>query len=354
MAAKPDYYAQVADLPLTVEAVDRTQYERETASGFTRVTTEIVLSGEGVTGRGEDVTYDDADHDQFEDVSLPLAGEWTMASVSDAIDDLTLFPEPPEHEPSRQYRRWALESAALDLGLRQADTSLGNTIGRDYAPVRFVVSPSVRGEDDEPTAAPVRDFLARDPGLEFKLDPTPAWSQALIDELAATDAVRTLDLKGYYEGTDVDNPPDPDLYARVLEGFPNAIVEDPLVSAETEPVLAPHTDRLSWDYPITGIQSIRDLPFEPTWLNCKPSRFGSVESLLDTIAYCEANDIRLYGGGQFELGVGRSQIQALASLCYPDAPNDVAPGAYNDPDPGPDLPGSPLPVPSDPVGFGAH
>ena len=32
-----------------------------------------------------------------------------------------------------------------------------------------------------------------------------------------------------------------------------------------------------------------------------------------------------YGGGQFELGPGRGQIQHLASLFHPDAPNDVAP-----------------------------
>ena len=35
--------------------------------------------------------------------------------------------------------------------------------------------------------------------------------------------------------------------------------------------------------------------------------------------------MELYGGGQFELGVGRDQIQALASLLYPAGPNDVAP-----------------------------
>ena len=32
-----------------------------------------------------------------------------------------------------------------------------------------------------------------------------------------------------------------------------------------------------------------------------------------------------YGGGQYELGVGRGQIQCLAALFHPDAPNDIAP-----------------------------
>ena len=35
-------------------------------------------------------------------------------------DGLELFPAPPVREPSRNYRRWAFESAALDLALRQA------------------------------------------------------------------------------------------------------------------------------------------------------------------------------------------------------------------------------------------
>jgi hypothetical protein len=35
-----------------------------------------------------------------------------------------------------------------------------------------------------------------------------------------TGAVRTLDFKGHYEGTEVENPPDPGLYERLLEALP--------------------------------------------------------------------------------------------------------------------------------------
>ena len=38
----------------------------------------------------------------------------------------------------------------------------------------------------------------------------------------------------------------------------------------------------------------------------------------------------MYGGGQFELGPGRRQIQKLASVFYADGPNDVAPSEYNE------------------------
>ncbi len=59
----------------------------------------------------------------------------------------------------------------------------------------------------------------------------------------------------------------------------------------------------------------------------------------------------MYGGGQFELGPGRGQIQYLASLFHPDGPNDVAPGGYNAPEPPAGLPDSPLPVATEPTGF---
>ena len=45
----------------------------------------------------------------------------------------------------------------------------------------------------------------------------------------------------------------------------------------------------------------------------------------------------MYGGGMGELGVGRGQIELLASLFHADAPNDVAPSAYNQDDPASDL-----------------
>ena len=59
----------------------------------------------------------------------------------------------------------------------------------------------------------------------------------------------------------------------------------------------------------------------------------------------------MYGGGQFELGPGRGQAQYLACLFHPDTPNDLAPSAYNQNEPPPGLPTSPLrPAPA-PTGF---
>ena len=41
-------------------------------------------------------------------------------------------------------------------------------------------------------------------------------------------------------------------------------------------------------------------------------------------------------------GVGRGQIQVLASLFHPDTPNDTAPRGYNEAEPEAGLPVSPL------------
>ena len=74
---------------------------------------------------------------------------------------------------------------------------------------------------------PVRKRLDRYPSLRFKLDPVSEWTDDLIAELVATGAVDSVDFKGFYKGTVVDQPPDPDLYGRVAEAFPEAWLEDP-------------------------------------------------------------------------------------------------------------------------------
>jgi hypothetical protein len=343
-------YDRLADLPLRVDGETRTRRERDTSSGFVRATTVFELHGDGDTGRGEDVTYDTEDHDALADTDpIVPTGEFTLDEFSAALDDADLFPAGEPGQPSAyHYRRWGVESAALDLALRQAGTDFASALGRERAPLEFVVSTRL---GDPPTTDRVEAILDRHPDLGLKLDPTSDWDDALVSALAETGAVRLLDLKGHYVGTTVDQPPDPALYERVIEGFPDAVIEDPAIVDGTREEVASVRDRVSWDAPITGVESVRDLPFEPRWLNIKPSRFGTVESVLETIEYARERDITLYGGGQFELGVGRDHVQTLAATFYPDAPNDVAPGGYNLPDLPADLPGSPLAPSDDAVGL---
>jgi hypothetical protein len=119
-------------------------------------------------------------------------------------------------------------------------------------------------------------------------------------------------------------------------------VEDPDISDSTRALLEPIKDRLTWDAPIHDVADIEALEWKPKMVNVKPSRFGSIRALFDAYDYCDAEGIGAYGGGQFELGVGRGHIQYLASLFHPDTPNDTAPSGYNAPDPEPGLPASPL------------
>jgi hypothetical protein len=336
----------LAELPVEIESYYLEPLQADVSSDFVRKSTVIHLSGAGHEGVGEDVTYDAVDHEilQATGPRLPLSGSFTLASFAERLADLSLFAEPPQREVSARYRTWAYESAALDLALRQADTTLHAALARKPEAVRFVVSMRL---GEPPSFAPVGRLLELYPGLRFKLDPTSSWDEPLIAELRASGAVDSVDFKGLYVGSIVDQPADPVLYARVVEAFPDAWIEDPKLTPETDALLAEHRERFSWDAPIHSIADIEALPYPPRMVNIKPSRLGGLRTLLDAYDYCAARGIGNYGGGQFELGVGREQIQYLASLFHADAPNDVAPSGFNLPDTAPDLPTSPLaPEPS--------
>jgi L-alanine-DL-glutamate epimerase-like enolase superfamily enzyme len=340
----------VFDLPLRIEGYELERLQRDVSSGFTRVSTVIRLHGGGTDGVGEDVAYDAEDQDRALEAGpvLPLAGDWTVRSFCEHLATLDLWTAPPRHEPSRDYRVWGYESAALDLGLRQGGVPLHEVLGREPRPVRFVMSLRL-GQPS--TIDPVTRRLERYPGLRFKLDPVADWDDDLVARLAQTGAVDSVDLKGLYEGSVVDNAANPALYRRVAEGFPDAWIEDPKITDDTWPVLEPHARRISWDANIHGLEDIEALPFKPTMVNIKPSRFGGLRRLLAAYDYCEREGIGMYGGGQFELGPGRGQIQYLASLFHADSPNDIAPLDYDVPDPPAGLPESPLPVLAEPTGF---
>jgi hypothetical protein len=315
----------VKDLRL---ALDRVEHDENVLPlhHITRRTTVFHLHGQGHEGVGEDVTYEEAHH---RDVSLPdVAGEHTLDSFSGLVADVP------------GYRRWGLESAALDLALRQAGLSLAEAVGREARPVTFVVS------QNNP-----QQWLAVEPGLRFKLDASDSWTDEVVAELAATGAVDVVDLKGLYDGEWVDATPSAELYGRVARAFPDAWLEDARLNDETRPVLEPHRDRLTWDFPIHSVADVDALEQPPRCLNSKPSRFGSVRNLFDFYDACAERGIAVYGGGQFELGAGRAQIQHLASLFHADAPNDVAPKEFNEGGPRAGLPRSPLPPPGDEPGF---
>ena len=317
-------YDSLRSLPLHIDGYYLEPLEREVARGFTLRRTVIVLHGPGEEGRGEEVDYDATQQTRFQEQGgkMPLAGEHTLDSFSLLQSGQT------------EYRRWALESAALDLALRQSGQSLGEAIGRAPQPLRFVVSTRV---------ASVPRWLELYPELRFKLDPGTDWTDEIVTALAATGRVETVDFKGIFRG-EFGAPPDPSLYGRIVVAFPGAWIEDPALTPATSAILAEQRERITWDAGIHEWSDVEALPFAPRALNCKPSRFGSVKRLFDFYDACEERGIALYGGGQYELGPGRDQIQLLASLFHHDAPNDVAPNGFNVTEPVTGLPVSPLAI----------
>ncbi|HSC90573.1 MAG TPA: hypothetical protein VLB86_02840 [Gaiellaceae bacterium] len=342
----------IAALPVEIESVERERLSLAVPPEFERVTTVVHLHGRGVEGVGEDVSYDGALHEPARSPEPPVAGfRGTVGELSELLEAIDLYGGPIGMESQRNYRRWAWESAALDLALRQDERSLGEVVGRRAQPLSFVASTRI----DVATLEPLGSWVRLYPELRFKLDPTDAWDEALAERINHLTGVDVVDLKGAYRGTAVDNPPSARLYRLAAEAFTEAWIEDPNLvdDAEAAAVLEPYRERITWDAPIHSVADVDSLPYAPRTLNVKPSRFGTLRALLDFYESCEARGIALYGGGQFELGPGRGHIQHLASLFHPDAPNDVAPAAYNAA-PRAGLPESPLQPAQIPHVLGTH
>jgi L-alanine-DL-glutamate epimerase-like enolase superfamily enzyme len=344
-------YSRVAELPLWIEHCELLPLTRDTSSGFTKVSIVVRLIGNGHEGQGEDITWDQID--QIEQLRRAgdlswLRGRRTVDEFSTLLGLADLFPVEPIRDSARFYRRWAFESAALDLALRQNGLSLQDAVGRVAKPVTFVVSIRI---GDPPSLAPLRALRRLDPSLHFKLDPTASWDRELLAELASLACVDVVDMKGLYRNATVAMDSDLDLYRRVFEGLPGAWIEDPVLADHTIELLDRHRDRITWDEPIHSVGDIEALPWPPRLLNLKPARFGSLRRLFETYDYCRAHGIGAYGGGMFEQGPGRGQLQYLASLFHPDGPNDLAPVKYNLQLPAGDLPRSPLPPEPHQTGF---
>src|SRR3954452_8064867 len=340
-------WPRLAGLPLVIEGCEYESLHAVLAYEFERITTHVRLVGAGADGLGGDGSVVREDGTTLHETrpALPLEGEWTLAGFCDHLATLELWPQPPEWEAALRWRNWAFESAALDLALRQAGRSLHDVLGLEPGPVRFVNS---LGLGEEPSIGPLRRRLARSPGVRFKLDAEATWPPALVDEVAATGAVDTIDFKGQY-GFEVKDPAAlVALYDHVLVAFPDAYLEDPHDLPEIAERLRDHAERVSYDAPIRDAEDIGATPLAGRAVNVKPSRIGSLRALFEVYARCARERRPMYGGGMGELGVGRGQIELLAALFHADAPNDVAPSPYNEDDPPGGLPASPLvPRPAD-------
>jgi len=333
-------WERVAGLELTVDGYTVERLEADMLGGFHRVTALYALSGAGHTGTGEDIGLDHEDP-QPAPADLDLAGRWTLGSFCEHLASVEQWPEPPKWgELQRNWRNWAFESAALDLALRQAGVTLAEAVGREPRPLTFVNS---LGLGDPPDVDRVARRFARYPSIGFKLDADASWTDEIVGRLAELGCVRTVDFKGRYGFEVADLDALEAMYHRVIAAFPDALFEDP--HAELEALIP--RERLSFDGTILSAADIGDT----RTINVKPSRIGSLRKLFEVYEHCERHGVAMYGGGMGELGIGRGQIELLASLFHPDGPNDVAPSPFNAPDPPDGLPASPLQPPPLSPGF---
>ena len=153
------------------------------------------------------------------------------------------------------------------LGLRVGGARPGPAPGRDRprrgarprAPagqLRLLDAPRRLRQEKPSTIEPLLARLDRYPTLRFKLDPSNDWDDELIAALVADRRGRLARPQGLLQRHAVDVETDPELYAKLIEAFPEAWLEDPDVTDETRPILEPVSERLTWDAPIHSIADI--------------------------------------------------------------------------------------------------
>ena len=154
-------YAHVTGLPLVIERCELRPLVRDTSGGFTKVSIVVRLTGGSHVGEGEDITWDQIDQIEFLRAGGDLAwlhGTRTFDEFSRLLGLANLFAVAPIRDSARQYRRWAFESAALDLALRQNGLSLQAAVGRPARPVTFVASVRI---GDPPSLLPLQRAAGR-------------------------------------------------------------------------------------------------------------------------------------------------------------------------------------------------
>ena len=180
----------------------------------------------------------------------------------------------------RDYRRWAFESAAADLALRQAGP-LARRGARARAAADQLRRLAAARRAAEPRAG---DAAGSRPTRACSSSSTtrPRGTTSCSRRSSATGAVESIDFKGAYKGTPVDVD---DGSRRSTGAAPRASrrrgsrIPD-LTGPAADEALRPHRDRITWDAPIHGVADIEELPFQPRTINVKPSRIGTWKELL--------------------------------------------------------------------------
>jgi L-alanine-DL-glutamate epimerase-like enolase superfamily enzyme len=276
-----------------------------------RPSTVLEVSGDGQAGFGEHVAFSDEEQQAF------VHGvEGLLVAASGRVAEI-VRPSGPS------MQRAALESAVIDLAMRQAGLGLRELCGLAEGRLRWVSS-----------FAACLDPAARARALagEVKVDVDPRWDEAAMEALAG-ESVAILDFK---EGGT------PALATRLSAAFPTAIFEDP-------PLGGAHA-RVARDRSLVSATEVQAAVGRGEAINVKVPRLGGVLAALEALALAREGGVLAYFGGMFEVSPGREQARQLAALFCADAPNDLAPLAGGLTSVGPQ---SPSVIRLDGVGFGA-
>lgn len=308
---------RLASLDCRVVGHRLVERELRTRSGWLRRTVEIEVASDGgaSVGRGEWAGFAAEERAWWSsDGALAwldgLVGRGTLAERAAHLD----------HAPTPAVRA-ASEAALLSLALAQSDVTFADVCGGAASTFRFVLSSSL--------GAPPRWewFDQGGAGVGRKVDVDPRWSDEDWSRLADRSELCVLDAKARggrgRRGTVLGS----ERAAWWARRRPDVWVEDPDDGA-IEPLLS-EGGRIAFDAELRTERDLERLPRGGAGIgvNLKPARVGGPLFLLELAADALVRGSTPYVGGSFELGAGRSQLQVLASVIAPGAPNDAAPSA---------------------------
>ena len=324
-------YDLVRDLPLEIDGSRVRGRDASRSRPSSRARRHVVMRGGGARGprRGRHLRPGRA-----RPGPLPAArrctGSWTLDSLSKHLDELELFPagEPGQHA-YRDYRRWAFES----VGARPR-AAAGRPLARRGARTRGAAA-DVRLVDPRHLARRLARALPR-AALQARPD-------AGVDGRAGRDARgarqrRRRRPEGPVPRHGRRQPGRPGALPARRRRLPGRVDRGPGADAgdRRRARAAPRPHHVGRADPLVGRRRGAAVRARGASTASRRASARSRGCSSSTTA-APRHGIALYGGGQFELGVGRGQIQLLAALFHPDGSNDVAPGGYNAPEPLPGL-----------------
>lgn len=305
---------RLIELPIQLEAAHIVTDSVALASypGEPRPSSTAHLAGGGTSGQGENVAWTREAHLEFQ--RLVESQNWQGTST------LGVFHERLARTVTGSYDRAALESAAIDLALRQAHLNLAELAGTDFCELRYVRS-FAASLDPLPE---LYRHIKQAPSIGMKVDVHPHWSARTQRALAAIPSIEVLDFK--HQGSTEHQ-------MEIAQALPWPWLEDPGCGsfvvgsgAPAQRLPALLANRFSLDAALTAEHPEETLAaLVPAAVNLKVPRMGGVLNLLTAAAFCETRKKPSYMGGMFEVSVGRTQARELASLLAPRGPNDLAP-----------------------------